>query len=202
MFSNVIPAKANEVRMYVAAPLDFAPGEVAELRVVGRAESEGRTITAAMATTVQLRAARPQTPYPPAWHEGAIFVGGLAPKPGFFRVTAAQAEVNFPRQAGQAEMTLDFERIDPKFKEAPIILPLGLPLGMTAEVKRNGASGAKEIVSRAPKGPKDLAEGQHTLRFFTYAELGGQGRGVLSGDVRLNVVAAEKAAELAEASKP
>jgi hypothetical protein len=33
-----------------------------------------------MATTVQLRAARPQTAYPPAWHDGLIFVVGEAAK--------------------------------------------------------------------------------------------------------------------------
>ena len=155
-----------------------------------------------MTTTAQLRAARPQLAYPPAWHHGAIFVAGFPPQPSAFRITANQPEVNLSRQSGQAEFTLAFERTDPKSKEAPTILPLGLPVGMTAEVKREGPAGPRETYRVLLKVPKDFADGQHTLRFFTYAELGGQGRGVLSGDVRLNVVTSEKAAESAESSKP
>jgi hypothetical protein len=202
VFNNVIAARANEVRMYVALPLDYAAGELTELRVVGRGESEGRVIYAPMATIVQLRAARPQMAYPPGWHEGAVFVGGAAAQANFFRVTAVQPELNLSRQSGQAEVTLDFERLDAKFKEAPVILPLGLPAGVTAEIKREGVTGAKEKHRVVLKGSKDLAEGQHAVRFFTYAELVGQGRGVVSGDVRLNVVSGEKKAELAEAAKP
>ncbi|HMC11619.1 MAG TPA: pre-peptidase C-terminal domain-containing protein, partial [Pirellulaceae bacterium] len=84
VFNNVIAAKANEVRMYVQPPLDWSAGELAELQVVGRAQSSGREITVAMSTTVQLRLARPQMPYPPRWHDGAIFVSGQGVKPGFF----------------------------------------------------------------------------------------------------------------------
>src|SRR5262249_33880602 len=70
LVNNVIPAKANEVRMYVLPPADLTAGSLADVRVVGRAEAGGRQICAAMLTTLQLRAARPQTPYPPGWHEG------------------------------------------------------------------------------------------------------------------------------------
>jgi hypothetical protein len=202
VFNNVIAAKANEVRMYVQPPLDLSAGELTELQVVGRAQSSGREITAAMSTTVQLRLARPQMPYPPRWHDGAIFVSGQNTKPAFFTVAAKSSSVDLPRSAGQAQLTLDFERTDPKFKDVPLtVMPLGLPAGVTAEVKRNG-NGSKETYDINLKGPKDLANGQHTFRYFAYAELSAQGRGVISGDIRLNIVAGETPAAIAETKTP
>jgi hypothetical protein len=69
--SGTIAAKAT----------DFAPGELAALRIVGRGQSANQPILANMTTTLQLRASRPQTPYPPAWHDGLIFAVGALPKP-------------------------------------------------------------------------------------------------------------------------
>jgi hypothetical protein len=179
------------VRMYVLPPLDLGTGEMAELRVLGRAESGGHEITAAMSTTVPLRVARPQSPYPPAWHEGAIFVSRLSSKPGFYSVTATRSAIDLARSGAQTQLTLDFERTDPKFKDVPLtIVPLGLPAGVTAEIKRNG-NGPKETYDIVLKASKDVADGQHMFRYFAYAEMAGQGRGVLSGDIRLNVVSGE-----------
>jgi len=186
--NNVIPTKANEVRLYVVAPLDFSPAELAELQIVGRADDTGRGCSATMATTVQLRAARPQTPFPPAWHDGAIFVSALAERNSFYTVTADKAEVNFPRLVGETKLTLALKRIDPKFKDTPlVVMPLGLPAGITPEIKRNG-NGPDETYDITLKGPKDLAEGLHSFRYFTFAEIGPNGRSVQSGDVRLNVI--------------
>jgi hypothetical protein len=191
VFNNVIATKANEVRMYIVPPLDLAAGELTDLRVVGRAESSGHEITATMSTTVPLRLARPQMPYPPRWHDGAIFVSGQSAKPGFFNVASKATSIDLPRSGGQTQFTLAFERTDPKFKDTPLtILPLGLPSGVTAEIKRNG-NGPKEAYDINLKGTKDLADGQHTFRYFAYAELAGQGRGILSGDIRLNIIKGE-----------
>jgi Bacterial pre-peptidase C-terminal domain len=199
-FNNVIAAKANEGKMYVVPPFDLSEGEVAQFRVIGRAESSGQPIFAVMTTTVQLRAARPQMPYPPAWHDGAIFVSGLGARPGFFAVAGRETAIKLPRSEGQTQLTLDFERTDAKFKDAPLtVLPMGLPAGVTASVKRNG-NGPKETYDIVLKGGKDLPEGEHTFRYFAYAENAGQGRGVMSGDIRLQIVSADPPA--AEAKTP
>jgi hypothetical protein len=109
--------------------------------------------------------------------------------------------VKLPRQAGQAQLTLDFERTNEKFKDVPLtVLPLGLPAGVAATVKRNG-SGPKETYDIVLKGAKDLAEGEHLFRYFAYAELATQGRGILSGDIRLNVVAPDTPVPPADAKK-
>lgn len=188
VFNNVIPAKANEARLYVVVPLDFSPGELAELRIVGRADESGRGITATMATTVQLRAARPQTPFPPAWLDGAILASALAEQGSFYTVTADKTEVNFPRLVGETKVTLALKRTDAKFKDTPlVVMPLGLPAGITPEIKRNG-NGPDETYDITLKGPKDLAEGIHTFRYFTFAEVATDGRSIQSGDVRLNVI--------------
>ena len=147
-----------------------------------------------MATTVPLRTARPQMPYPPAWLDGAIFVSGINPKASFYKVTSAHSEVELASASGEAKVTLDFERTDPKFVTVPLtVLPLGLPAGVTATVKRNG-NGAKETYDITFKGPKELAAGQYQVKYFTFAEFSSQGRAAV-GDIRLNVVSppAEKA---------
>src|SRR5438874_9461779 len=133
-----------------------------------------------MSTTFQLPASRPQMSYPPAWHDGAIFVSGSSTKPGFFSVGNRENAVTLSRAEGQAKLTIDFERTDAKFKDVPLtVVPIGLPARVTADIKRQG-NGAKETYEMTFKGPKDLAEAEHTLRYFAYAEMGGQGRGVLS----------------------
>jgi hypothetical protein len=187
-FNSVIPAKANEVKLYVVPPLDLAAGEIAPLSVVGHATEHNANCDATMSTLVQLRAARPQMPYPPAWHDGTLFVGGLAASPSFYRVTTDRQEVSFPRLVGQTKFALKFERTDPNFKDVPLaVFPLGLPAEMSAEVNRNG-NGPEETYDVILKGPKDLAEGQYTLRYFAYAQMGEAGRGVIGGEIRLNVV--------------
>jgi hypothetical protein len=202
IFNNTIAAKTNEVKLYIQPPLDLAAGELTELRVLGQATAGGRDIKAAMATSVQLRAARPQTPYPPRWHEGMIFVSGLSNKPAFFSVATKSGHVDVQRAATQAKVTLDLERTDPKFKDTPLsVVPVALPGGVTADIKRNG-NGPKETYDINLKLPKDLAEGQHTFRYFAYAEMAGQGRGVLSGDIRLNVLPDEKTPSGTEAKTP
>lgn len=191
LFNAVIPAKAAEAKLYIVAPLDWSPGEVAALRIVGSGDVSGRDIAATMSTTTQLRVARPQTPYPPAWHDGTIFVSGTGSKPAFYSLAANKSELDIPFADGTAKLTLDFARLDEKFKDVPLtVLPLGLPAGFTADVKRNG-NGPKETYDITFKGPKDLAEGQHTVRYFAFAEYANAGRAVVSGDIRLNVVKAE-----------
>jgi hypothetical protein len=188
LFNRVIPAKANEVRLYVVAPQDLAAGELAELCIVGRADDTGRGASATMSTITQLRAARPQTPFPPAWHDGAVFVAGLAERKTFYTVSADKLEVNFPRLVGETKLTLAMKRLDPNFKDVPlVVMPLGLPAGITPEIQRNG-NGADETYEITLKGPKDLAEGLHSFRYFAFAEMGPLGRAIQSGDIRLNVI--------------
>jgi hypothetical protein len=186
-FNHTIAAKANEVKMYVVPPYDLSPGELADLRIVGRGTAGNGAIPSSMATTIPLRTARPQMPYPPAWLDGTIFVSGASPRPSFYKLHAEQTAVELAPASGEAEVTLNFERTDPKFVTVPLtVLPLGLPPGVTATVKRNG-NGAKETYDITLKGPKELAEGQYTIRYFAFAEFQTQGR-ALTGDIRLNVV--------------
>ncbi|MEX2174189.1 MAG: hypothetical protein WD872_07490 [Pirellulaceae bacterium] len=189
LFQNVIPAKANEVRLYVVAPLDLAAGELAALRIVGRPDGTGTSPSyTAMKTTGQLRAARPQQPYPPAWLDGLLLVSGLSSQPSFYNLATDRTEVHFLQQVGETKLTLTFDRTDPNFKDVPLsVLPLGLPAGIAAEVKRSG-NGPKETYEIVLKGPQDLAEGQHAFRYFAFTEMGTNGRAVQSGDIRLNVV--------------
>lgn len=188
VFNNVIPAKGKEVRLYVVTPLDLAPADLAAIKIVGRADVSGTGFTAQMDTTVQLRTARPYVPYPAAWLDGLVFISGVADKAPFHRVSPDRLDVNFPRLVGQAQFTLKFDRLIETFKDVPLtVLPLGLPAGVTAEVKRNG-NGPSETYDIVLKGPKDLKEGLNSIRYFAFTEMGVNGRGSQSGDIRLNVI--------------
>ena len=188
VYGNVIAEKGKETRMYVVAPLDLSAAEIAQLRIVGRPAASTGDFAATMSTLVQLRAARPQTPYPSAWLDGLLLASGAPAGPSFYTLTADKTEVNFPRLVGETKLTLAFKRTDPNFKDAPlVVMPLGVPAGIAAEVKRNG-NGPEETYEITLKGPKDLAEGRHMLRYFAFAEMGANGRAVQSGDIRLNVI--------------
>ncbi|HEX5034749.1 MAG TPA: hypothetical protein VFW62_09730, partial [bacterium] len=149
---------------------------------------DGREYSATAGSTVQLRAARPQMPFPPTWLDGLVAISALPDTPMFYNVTPDKAELNFARQVGQTQMVLTFDRTDANFKDVPLtVMPLGLPAGVTAEIKRNG-NGPKETYDIILKGPKDLAEGRRTFRYLAYAEMGGNGRAIVSSDIGINVI--------------
>jgi hypothetical protein len=146
-------------------------------------------IKAAMSTLVQLRAARPQTPYPPRWHDGSVFISALtrsAPLAWFANVPPS---IDVLLNEGKVTVPIAMESTDPKFKDAAItIVPIGLPTGVTVEAKKgSSASGVSYELNVAV--PKTFAAGSHLLHCFAYVETAGQGRAVLSGDIRLNVLA-------------
>jgi hypothetical protein len=186
VLNNVIPAKANETRLYVVAPLDFSPGEIAALRIIGRGEAASGA-TSVLSTVAQLRTARPQTPYPPGWLDGLVLVSGQESAPPLYSLIADKSEVNLVPAVGQGQVSLAMTRLDDKFKDPLVILPLNLPVGVAAEVKRNG-NGPQETYDIVLKGPKDLAEGSYTFRYLAYADLAGRGQAVQSGDLRINVI--------------
>jgi hypothetical protein len=196
LVNNVIATKVNEVRMYVVPPVDLMPGEMADLKVVGRGEQAGGGLIARMSTIVQLRTARPQTPYPPAWHDGLTFVSRVNARPAFYSLTPRSMSVELPYAGGEAVIVLDKERLDKAFTGALQITPIGVPAGLTAGVTRVG-NGPKEQYEIRLKSSGKVAKGQHVFRYFAYAEVATAGRGVMSGDLIVNVVdkAAEKAAE-------
>ncbi len=198
LVNNVIPAKANEVRMYVQPPIDLAPGELADLRIVGRGEQPGQLLTARMSTLVQLRTARPQTPYPPQWHDGLMFVSRVNARPPFYTLTPRTTSVDLPIAGGEAVIVLDMERIDKAFTGALQITPLGVPAGLTVSVTRVG-NGPKEQYELKLKSAGKVAKGQHVFRYFAYGETTAAGRGAMSGDIVVNVE--DKAEKAAEAEK-
>jgi hypothetical protein len=195
LVNNVIAAKAAEVRMYVVPPADLAPGEMADLRIVGRGEQAGAGLTARMSTLVQLRTARPQTPYPPAWHDGLLCVSRVNPRPAIYSLTPGTTSVDLPAAGGEAVIVLDMERLDKAFTTALQITPIGVPSGLTASVTRVG-NGPKEQYELRLKSAGKVAKGQHAIRCFAYAEVAAAGRGVMSGDLMVNVI--DKGAEKAE----
>jgi hypothetical protein len=188
VFNNVIGEKAAETRLYVVAPADLGQAEIVPVRIVGTAMIEGAVFSAAASTEALLKAARPHVPFPPSWLDGTLLVSGLGTRPDFYQVAVDRAEVNFPRLVGQTQLVLTMDRTDGNFKDVPLtVLPLGLPAGVTAEIKRQG-NGPKEAYEVILRGPKDLAEGRHAIRFLAYAEMAGRGQALVTREVALNVV--------------
>ncbi len=188
VLNNVIPAKAAEVKLYVIPPADWQQAEIAPLRIVGQATETADVPPAIMSTLTQLRLAKPAMIYPPGWLDGLILASGLNAKSEFYTVSQIKPEVTFLRQIGQSQLTLAMQRTEATFKDVPltVLLPK-VPAGLTAEVKRNG-NGPAETYDIILKGAKDIAAGRHTLRYFTYAELGGVGLAVVSNDVVVHIV--------------
>ena len=188
VFNNVIPEKGAEVKMYVIAPRDLADAEFLPIRVVGKAIVDGRELIASAGSTLKLRTAKPQMPLPPTWLDGMVAISAVPDAPMFYAVTPDKSEVNFARQIGQTQMVLTFDRTDANFKDVPLtVMPLGLPTGSTSEIKRNG-NGPKETYDIILKGPKDMAEGRHVFRYLAYAEMAGNGRAIVSGEIGINVI--------------
>lgn len=181
-----LPPKANEVRVYLVAPQDFAPGETVPVRIIGR-PSSGEWGTVPMTTQALLRAIRPACPYPPAWHDGLLLVSGIQGGSPWFRVEPAAGSVFFPRQIGTARWELKIHRLSEDFREGNLtIVPVGLPLGMSMEAKRREA-GSPEVWDLTFKGPTSFAEGSSFVRFFLVGEAKGAMRGVWTGDVELQI---------------
>jgi hypothetical protein len=187
LVNDLLPAKANDVRLYLLPPRDWSPGDLATLTIEGTADASGGNRTAELSRIANFRTSRPTWPYPPEWAAELISVSGSAAKP-FFVAVADRNEVLFPRQLGQAKFTVHFERLDDAFKDVPLTLLFPqLPPGITTEVKRS-APGAKETYEVTLKGAKDLAEARHTLRYFAFSEFQGRGQGELSGSVAVNIL--------------
>jgi hypothetical protein len=181
-----IAAKTNETRIYLGAPQDLVPGEIVSLRLVGRSSSGDRGAVS-LTTQAMLRAARPACPYPPAWHDGLLLVSGLAGEPPWFRVEPAAGPIFFARQVGTARWELKVHRLSEVFRQGTVaIVPQGLPPGVSAESKRRGNE-SPEIWEVTFKGPTNLPEGSHFVRFFLVGESGGQMRGLWTGNVELQV---------------
>lgn len=186
LVNSVIDAKAAETRLYLLPPPDLVAGDIAPVRIVGRAEIDGAEVTAVMSTIVQMRLAAPAAAYPAPWQDGLIVISGGGAKPNFYSLAPKSLEVFVPATTGQAVLTLQMNRLDAAYKDPLVVLPQSLPPGFTAEVKRNG-NGPQETYEIALKGPANAPVGSHLLSYFAYGELTGRGQAVLSGDLVVRI---------------
>jgi len=179
---GTIAARAAAGRIYIVPPADFSAGEVAELRIVGRGGDEAAPVR--MTTLPTLRAGRPHMPYPPAWHDGLLLVSGSAKRATLFSLLPAAHEVKLSR-GKPATLTLDLKRLDTSFKDAAVtIVPLDLPAGVSAEVRKGTAADTYEVVFQCGQA---AADGDYAIGYFAYGELKGQSRGQVIGGLRLVV---------------
>lgn len=186
LINDVLPAKVNDVRLYILPPRGWSPGDLAALEIEGAADASGGNRTVKLSRIANFRTSRPTWYHPPHWAAELIGVSGSAAKP-FYVALADRNEVLFPRLVGQAKFTVQFERLDAAFKDLPLTLLFPqLPPGITAEVKRS-APGSKETYEVTLKGAKDIPEGRHSLKYFAFAEFQGRGQGELSGALAINI---------------
>jgi hypothetical protein len=173
VYNNLIPARANEVRMYVAAPPECGEAELRMIRIVGTADINGRAVRRALRTEPTLRAKLPQVLYPPAWYDGLILSAVIAPARPLFDIQADQESIAW--EDGRGEYVFCLERKDNEFKAEVNVFVEGLTPGFEASVKADNDKYTVAITGDGRKPPDQLK-----FRLVCIGEHQGRGQAVTS----------------------
>ncbi len=179
VYNNVIPAKANEVRMFVATSPDFEEAELRMIRVVGIADISGREVHRPMRTEPSLRAKMPQVLYPPGWYDGLVAITTIGPAKPFFDLQSDQEAVELTQ--GSGEYVFHLERLEKEFTSAINVFPEDLPPGFEASVKSD-----KDTYTVTITGD-EAATSEFEVRLVTIGEHQGRGQ-VLVKKVPVRIV--------------
>ena len=170
LLNPTIPEKAKEHRLLIALPANATAGNLASIRLIGSATVNDRPQTAVVETIVTLRAKRPQMTFPPAWMNGLVSVVVGRNLDAFYAVKPGTPTAAFDKASGQAALALNLERTNAEFKDAITVMVENLPAGFSSEVKAD-----KDTYSVTVTGPKDAADGTHSIKIVSYGEFKGQG---------------------------
>lgn len=187
VYNNVIGEKQPQTKLIVVPPATFTPGQFSGLKINGKATIDGVEVVASVGTLDLVRVLRPQLAYPPSWMDNLIPLATSAELVPFYESTLDRAAALIPRQTGQSEFNIKFERKQGDFKDPLQVYLLSPPAGFAFEVKRNG-DGPMETYQVIVKGPKDLPEGNLSVRVLSFAEFQGRGQVVLANDFPLQIV--------------
>ena len=175
LINPTAPAKSKTHKLIVAADPTAKPGDLQVVQLVGRADVNGREVSAIVETKAIVRAKRPQLAYPPAWSNGLLSVAIGAKAAPFFATKLDTQAVTFSAADGKAQFEVSLERKNKEFKEGIVLALDGLPAGFTYSVKQ-GKDKEKDKYSVTVKGPKDSGTAQYPFKILSFAELKGSGQ--------------------------
>lgn len=167
LHGDEIPANGAAARLMVVASAEVPPGSFHAIRVVGRANVDGRDVTSAVSTLALNRTKAPQNPYPPAWADGLFAVAAAPAAEPFFATSPDKPTLFFPRMVGQSLVTVKLERKHKDFKAPISLTPISLPAGFAAAIKQENDNYVVTLT-----GPKEAPEGKLTIRLLGFAEMG------------------------------
>ncbi|MCA9145299.1 MAG: PPC domain-containing protein [Planctomycetaceae bacterium] len=170
LLNPTIPEKAKEHRLLVSVPEGATAGKLASIRLVGTATVNDRPQSAVVETVATLRARRPQLTFPPEWMNGLVSVVVGSNLDAFYAVKPGTPTAAFDKTSGQAALALTLERTNKDFKDPITVMVENLPAGFTAAVNPD-----KDTYNVTVTGPKDAADGTHSIKIVSYGEFKGQG---------------------------
>lgn len=157
--ANAIPEGAAELVISVTLPAGLTPGQVLNLRVVGKAMIGDAEFSAVASTMVPLRAAFSGLSNPPAALDGEVGLGVGPVFADFFQLAADPAL--YPQILGTSSFLVKATKLN-GFDEAITLTVDGLPAGVTATVAP--LEKGKPEVAIQLAGPGSLAEGDYAFR--------------------------------------
>ena len=167
LYNSTIPAKGGAVKIIVAVPPHFKPGDLRVLRLVGRATIDGREVAQSVSTAAYVRSKRQQMIYPPAWTDGLLTVVTGNKVGPFFDVASDQQVIHFARALGTTQWSFTLQRKHKDFKAGITVAHAPLPAGFALAVKQE-----KDQYNLTLTGPKDLPQGRQSLKLICYGEMG------------------------------
>jgi hypothetical protein len=165
----LIPSKAKEAKVYLAAAADWKTESLSALRLVARAQDNPEiqsTVTSAQLHRVK----HPHVPFPAAWNDGVVLLSGTDAVDSYFSLQPA-SKLQFARPLKTHTATLKLSRIDERFKGAVTLLSHQLPAGWRAAVKAE-QDNYTATFTRAGADPAAPA----TASLLVFAEFNGRGR--------------------------
>lgn len=189
LLNPTIPDKAKEHRLLIAVPENATAGSLAAIRLVGSATVNDRPQSAVAETLATLRAKRPQLTFPPEWMNGLVSVVVGSNLDPFYAVKPGTPTATFDKASGQAALALTLERTNAEFKDAITVMVENLPPGFSSTVKAD-----KDTYNVTVTGPKEAADGTHTIKIVSYGEFKGQGM-LAVNEVPLEITTAAAPAE-------
>ena len=170
LVNPVIPAKATEARIFLAADRDWNEMSLAAVRL--EAGLPGSPPVRVPVTTAALRRQRePHVPFPPPWTDGALVVAGAKPAAVPFAIEPP-VPIVLVRGTATQPIPLAIKRIDPSFKGGITVLaaeplPKGLVVtsSMDKDVCRLTLTGSTATASE-PVELRLLAAAEHGRRML------------------------------------
>jgi hypothetical protein len=183
--NNVIPEGKPDTQLSVTLPDRFAPGDLLNVAIVGKAKIGETEFIARARTLPALQKQFTGFNTLPADLLTSVAMGVGPVFPDFFKLSLEPAKVQLPRLVGTGTFKVKVEKLN-KFDDAIALAVEGLPQGVTAEVKPIEKGKAEAVVTL--KGADKLPPGEHKFKLTGSATFQNQPKQVVLGETPLEIV--------------